>query len=168
MNSPLPTAVGVSVDFLRNKAPFLARDFAMQLAPGPKLAESWGLTLPQWEALSQSAVFLDMVRTANEELASPDGLVEKIRRKAAMAVETVGVLTAAEILTSPNSPPGVKLNALSELKDMAGLSKQATNAGLVGATGALIQINVSRDGKNDAITIGASPEVPPPPPSLGG
>lgn len=165
MNSPLPTAVGVSVEFLRNKAPFLARDYAMQLAPGPQLAESWGLTPAQWDALVQSPVFLDMVRQANEELATPDGLAEKIRRKAGMVVEQVGVLAAARILTSSTSAPGVVLNALSELKELAGLSKQATNAGLGATSGPLIQINVNREGKNESMTVGVI-DIPPPPPGV--
>lgn len=166
MNSPLPTSAGVSVDFLRNKAPFLARDFAMQLAPGLDLAKNYGLTEFEWQLFSQSPQFLELVRVANEELATPEGLIEKIRRKAAVVVERMGILAAAEILNNPNSTAATRLSALSELKDMAGLTKQATQAGMGGVAGPIIQINVSREGKNDAITIG-SVEIPPPPPTVG-
>ena len=97
----------------------------MQLGTGEDLAKHWGLTPAQWGAMSVMPVFTEMVRRATEELASTDGLAEKIRRKAAMAVEN-GLVDVVAIMVNPQASAATRLEAFSELKELAGLTKNAT------------------------------------------
>lgn len=162
MNLPLPaspTDVGISVDFLRQRAPFLARDLAMQLAPGEDLAAAYGLTAPQWAVLATSSVFLDLVSKSREELAGPEGVAEKIRRKAAVIVDTCGLIDMAAIMSDPKAAYGTRIDAFSQIASLAGLNKNTSQTGLAGVTGALIQINVNTDGQSKTVNIG---EIAPP------
>lgn len=150
---PSPASVLIPIDFLRHKAPQLARDVAMQLAPGEYLAEQWGLTRQQWDVLRNSQTFIDMVRRATEELASSDGLAEKIRRKAALAVDN-GLVDVVGIMTDPKASPNIRMTAFSELKELAGLTKNATQAGSAGVSGPIIQINFGEGKDGKTITVG--------------
>lgn len=133
----------------------LARDVAMQLGTGEDLAKHWGLTANQWSALTTMPVFTEMVRRATEELASTDGLAEKIRRKAAMAVEN-GLVDVVSIMVNPQASASLRLEAFSELKELAGLTKNATQQGAAGVSGPIIQINFGNNAPTKTITIGAA------------
>lgn len=148
---------GISVDFLRHKAPLLARDLAMQLGSGEELAKHWGLTPAEYATLTQMPAFTEMVRRATEELASPDGLAEKIRRKAAMAVEN-GLVDVVGIMVNPQASASLRLEAFSELKELAGLTKNATQQGAAGVSGPIIQINFNEKGPTKTINIGPAIE----------
>jgi len=145
--------VGISVEFLRHKAPHLARDLAMQLAPEDHLAAQWGLEKHQWDVLKTSPHFTALVRRATEELASPDGLAEKIRRKAALAIED-GLVDVVGIMTSQAISPSVRMQAFGELKELAGLTKNATAQGAAGVSGPIIQINFGGGDTGKTITVG--------------
>ena len=134
----------------------LARDVAMQLGTGEDLATHWGLGPHQWAALSVMPVFIDMVRKATEELASSDGLAEKIRRKAAVAVES-GLVDVVGIMVNPQASPSLRLEAFSELKELAGLTKNATQQGAAGVSGPIIQINFGEAVPTKTITVGSVP-----------
>jgi|JFJP01.1.fsa_nt_gi hypothetical protein len=156
MYTPLPlVSCDIPVDFLRHKAPILARDLAMQLGSGEDLAAHWGLTSAQWSALTSMPVFTDMVRRATEELASPDGLAEKIRRKAALAVDS-GIVDVVGIMVNPQASASLRLEAFSELKELAGLTKNATQAGAAGVSGPIIQINFGDNTPTKSITVGTT------------
>ncbi|MGL6291089.1 MAG: hypothetical protein ACRC2H_10410 [Silanimonas sp.] len=153
MSLPLPPPPAIiPVDFLRHKAPLLARDLAMQLGTGEALAAQWGLTPSQWDELREHPAFIDMVRAAAEELASPDGLAEKIRRKAALAVES-GLVDVVGIMVNASASAGLRLQAFSELKELAGLTKGATPQGAAGVSGPIIQINFGDGTPTRAITV---------------
>lgn len=149
-----PADVGITVEFLRNKAPFLARDLAMQLAPGDHLAQSYGLTPAQWNVLSTAPMFLDLIQKAHEDLSGPEGVAEKVRRKAALIIENVGLMDMATIMADPKATASNRIDAFSQIVTLAGLNKNATSVGQAGVGGPLIQINVSNDGKNQTITVG--------------
>lgn len=131
----------------------LARDLAMQLGTGEDLAKHWGLTPAEYATLVQMPVFTEMVRRATEELASPDGLAEKIRRKAAMAVES-GMVDVVSIMVNPQASASLRLEAFSELKELAGLTKNATQQGAAGVSGPIIQINFGDHAPTKSITVG--------------
>lgn len=131
----------------------------MQLGTGESLAKHWGLTPNEWVALQNMPVFVDMVRRATEETASPDGLIEKIRRKAALAVDS-GVVDVVSIMVSNTTSASLRLQAFGELRELAGLTKNAVapNAGV--PAGPIIQINFADASSTKTITVGADvPQV---------
>jgi hypothetical protein len=120
---------------------------------GEDLAKHWGLTPAEYAALTQMPAFTEMVRRATEELASPDGLAEKIRRKAALAVES-GMVDVVSIMVNPQASASLRLNAFAELKELAGLTKNATQQGAAGVSGPIIQINFGDHAPTKSITVG--------------
>mgnify|MGYP006894097826 CR=1 FL=1 len=141
-----PTSVGIHVDFVRRRGPELARDIVCALDSPANLAKSYGLTEHQWAVLQVWPAFVQMVREASEELAGSAGTPERARRKAALAIAEVGVQDMAVIMGDPKVSPRDRINAFSELKDIAVLgSKQqiaaaASGGGPAIGGGPLIQI----------------------------
>lgn len=141
-----PTDVGISLDFMRRKAPELARDIVCKLDHASNLAGSYGITDQQWMVLKTWPAFRLMVQEANEELGGSAGTPERARRKAALAISEIGVQDLATIAGDPRVTARDRINAISELKDIACLgAKQqiaAAAGGAVGSSfgGALIQI----------------------------
>lgn len=141
-----PTSVGISMEFMRRKAPELARDIVCQLDSAVNLAKSYGINDAQWMVLRSWPAFRQMVQEANEELGGSAGTPERARRRAALAIAEVGVQDMATIMGDPKANHRDRISAFSELKDIAVLgSKQqiaaaATGGGPVGYGGPLIQI----------------------------
>lgn len=140
-----PTSVGITINFMRRQAPELARDIVCQLDVAANLAANYGLTPAQWGVLKVWPAFRQMVQEANEELGGSAGTPERARRKAALAISELGVQDMATLLGDPKVAARDRINAFSELKDVAMLGgKQvaaaAASGGAVGFGGALIQI----------------------------
>lgn len=142
-----PTAVGISPDWMRRRAPELARDIVCQLDTASNLAASYNLTDIQWLALKVWPAFVKMVKDANEELGGSAGVTERARRKAALAVAEVGVQDMATIMGDSKASPRDRIAAFDQLKDIAvmGAKQQVAAAAAVGGAsagfgGALIQI----------------------------
>ena len=142
-----PSVVGVDPQWLRRRAPELARDIACQLDNPDALAKAAGLTEQQWLVVQQWAAFQQMLREAREELSGSAGTVERARRKAALAIAEVGVQDMATIMGDPRTAPGDRIKAFDQLKDVAvmGSRSQMAAAAVGGASGpvfggALIQI----------------------------
>jgi hypothetical protein len=85
----LPTSpvAGVSLDFFRGKAAELARDIVMQIDGARALAHAYGLSDDQWDALRNSPAFKQLVLDTQVSLQGADGTMERIRRKAGLALE---------------------------------------------------------------------------------
>lgn len=143
-----PSSVGIAPDWMRRRAPELARDIVCQLDTASNLAKAYALTDIQWLALKVWPAFVQMVKDANEELGGSAGVTERARRKAALAVAEVGVQDMATLMGDSKVSPRDRIAAFDQLKDIAVLgSKQqiaaAAAVGGGGATafgGALIQI----------------------------
>lgn len=141
-----PASVGITLEFMRRRAPELARDIVCQLDAASKVALTYGLTETQWEVLKVWPAFRQMVQEANEELGGSAGTTERARRKAALAISEVGVQDMAALMGDPKVPARDRINAFSELKDIAcmGTKQQvaaaAAGGAVVGFGGPLIQI----------------------------
>lgn len=143
-----PSSVGISADWMRRRAPELARDICCQLDTASNLAASYNLTPVQWLALKVWPAFVQMVKDANEELGGTAGVAERARRRAALAVAEVGVQDMATLMGDTKVSPRDRIAAFDQLKDIAvlGAKQQIAAAAAVGGGGtggfggALIQI----------------------------
>lgn len=141
-----PNAANISMDFMRRRAPDLARDIVCRLDTDENLALQYGLSEAQWMILKAWPAFKQMLREANEELGGSAGTGERARRKAALAIAEVGVVDMATIMGDPKANQRDRIAAFDQLKDVAMLgSKQQAAAAAVGAPvggfgGPLIQI----------------------------
>lgn len=148
---PSPLQAGITADFLRRRAPELARDIVAQLDGAANLAKSYGLDEHQWAVLRQSPAFRDMLVIAHEDLSGPAGIAERTRRKAAMAIEKFGVVDMATILGDEKVSAQARIAAFSELKDVAGLGKQQTAMTAPGTSGPLISIHYHAAGQEKLV-----------------
>ena len=149
---------GVELDWLQRSAPALARDIVLGVGSAAGLAQQYGLTPGQWDALRITDFFKGLVSGAVTDLKGKDARSESIRVKALYTVDTVGVISLAEIVTNPNTSSGAKIDAMKELKDLAGLSKKDA---VQGATilQPLIQINMT--GREPRVVGGSVIDVQP-------
>lgn len=159
-----PLSCGIPREFMRRQAPELARDIVAQLAPASKLAEMYGLTTDQWEALKNWPSFRELVATTQMELGGSLGVYERIKRKAALALDTVGVLDVVALAGDAKVTPKDRLAAIDTLKELAGAGKASVSAaGAVVGGGPLIQIVMP--GGQGAIAIGGPGSGIPPLPN---
>lgn len=140
-----PGAANIAPDFMRRRAPELARDIVCQLDTPENLARHYGLTDTQWIVLKNWPSFIQLMRETTEELAGSAGTPERARRKAALAISEVGVHDMAVIMGDSKSSPRDRIAAFDQLKDIAGLGAKQVAASIAstGASvfgGALIQI----------------------------
>ncbi len=133
-----PSSVGITADWMRRRAPELARDIVCQLDTASNLAKAYNLTDIQWLALKVWPAFVQMVKDANEELGGSAGVTERARRKAALAVAEVGVQDMATLMGDPKVNPRDRIAAFDQLKDIAvmGSKQQIAAAAAVGGGGA--------------------------------
>jgi hypothetical protein len=159
---------GIPEEWLREKAPLLAWDIVAQIDGAAKLATGmYALTPAQWDTLRTSKFFVDMVSRTQQDLAGPAGTVEIAKRKAALALEQMGVLNLADIMGDSGAPPQSRIAAYKELRETAGIVNTggggaSPNAAPAGFGGPLVVINMPARG---TLTIGAHlpPEQPPEP-----
>lgn len=142
-----PGAAGIAADFMRRKAPELARDIVCQLDSPESLARAYGLTDMQWMVLKHWPSFQQLMRETTEELAGSAGTPERARRKAALAISEIGVHDMAVIMGDGKVSPRDRISAFDQLKDIACLgAKQvaaaasASGGAAIGFGGPLIQI----------------------------
>lgn len=138
-----PTAVGISLDFMRRRAPELARDIVCRLDSAANLAASFGLSATQWVVLKTWPAFRQMVQEANEDLGGSAGTLERARRKAALAVSELVIQDMATISGDHKVAARDRIAAANVLVEVGAVSaKQQIAAGASGAVfgGALIQI----------------------------
>lgn len=154
-----PTLTPVTADWMRTRAPQLALDLCMGLASPDQLATEYGLTSAQWDYVRLHPVFIEALAAAEQTMNSTEGVAERIRRKAAMVLDRVGVMTMAEVLSNPKAADGVKLNAFDSLVTAAGLGKGSTNVGTGALAGALIQINVNSERGRSSVVVGDAPVI---------
>jgi hypothetical protein len=153
--SPSPLTSGVDLQFLRSRAPELARDIVCELDSASALAASYGLTPVQWDALRRSPGFRQMVLDAKREIGGPQGAVERIRRKAQLMLDQGCLLDLGGIVSNPNAPASARVSAFSELREVAGITKDANRGLASGASaGPLIVINLP--GAGQPLTVGGT------------
>ena len=142
---------GVDVAFLREKAPLLARDIAMELDKPAALAHAYGLDAHQWAALSNSHSFRLVLAQALRDLSGDQGTHERIRRKAALAVEA-SIVDLAGLVADKQSTPTARVGAFAELRAAAGIAKEVkSELSNAGQAGPLIVINMPN---NTTLSIG--------------
>jgi hypothetical protein len=140
-----PIQAGIDPEFMRKAAPELARDIVAKIDVASALAAAAGLTPEQWETLRHWPGFQDLVKQAMTEMSGSLGVHERIKRKAAMVLDQVGVLDAATIAGDPKVNPTARMTALDFLRDCAevgGKAKTGFNGGGGGGGGPLIVINL--------------------------
>lgn len=158
-----PTSVGISMEFMRRKAPELAADIVCQLDGAANLAATYGLTEVQWSVLKIWPSFQQLVKDANEELGGSAGTHERARRKAALAVAEMGVQDMATIMGDPKATPRDRIAAFSELKEVGMMGAKAQSAAAAGAVvggfgGPLIQIIMPNGAKLNVGEVGVDEE----------
>lgn len=148
-----PLDTGVDLQFLRSRAPELARDIVCELDKASALAASYGLTPTQWDALKSSPGFRAMVVDAKRELGGPQGAVERIRRKAQLMLDQGCLLDLGGIVSNAAAPASARVAAFSELREVAGITKDA-NKGLAPGTAAGPLIVINLPGAGQPLTVG--------------
>lgn len=137
-----PLHIGISADFMRRRAPELARDIVAEIDGPEALAMSYGLSLEQWAVLRDSPAFKAAVADAHGDLSGPSGVVERVRRKAAMLIERVGLMDMGVLMGDPKTSAAVKVDVFNSIKDLAGMSKTQPSGSAPGMGGPIIVINV--------------------------
>lgn len=137
-----PHQMGISPDFMKRSAPELARDIASELDAPEALAHSYGLTPAQWGVLRDAPAFKALLDAARAELGGTAGLAERVRRKAALMMDRVGLLDIGAIMGNPQVSAAVRVDAFNSIKDLAGMSKAQPATSAPGMSGPLIVINV--------------------------
>lgn len=136
-----PLAAGMDLPFLRGKAAELARDIVMQIDIASELAKSYGLSPAQWDALRSSVQFRQLVAEAQRALSGADGVMERIRRKAGLALETA-IPDMYGMITDSKVANGARIDAFNALKDLAGVKQSGTTA----PPPAVFQLNIAFPG----------------------
>lgn len=168
-----PSAVGISLDFMRRGVAELARDIVCGVDSPDNLAYSFGLTQLQWQTLQEWPGWIQLLAEIREELGGTAGTAERARRRAAIAMSEFLIKDMATIAGNENASNRDRIAAAEFVKDVSGLSAkvQQAAAAAVGApsggfsSGPLIQIVV--DGKA-TLTVNEAPALPPPAPIIEG
>jgi uncharacterized protein YutE (UPF0331/DUF86 family) len=139
-----PTGAGVPEDFFKRKAADLAADIVCEIDTAANLARKYGLDDVQWDCLRAWPAFRKIIAQAYEELSGPAGVHERAKRKAALAIESVGILDMATIMGDKKALPKDRISAFNALKEVGAMDGKsalaAAQAGMAGVGGPLIQI----------------------------
>jgi hypothetical protein len=111
--------------FMRQRASRLAFDIVLGLEDASKLATDFGLTEIQWDVLRQWPSFVQMVRSAQEELTGYSGTAVKAQRQAALVMAEVGVMTLSEIMLNKSATNGDRLDAMKQITELSGITSKA-------------------------------------------
>lgn len=161
MNLPVastPLSVGIPHDFLRKKAPELAKDIVCQIGGARELATSfYGLTAEQWDVLRQWPAFKELVRVAGEELSGPLGMAERIRRQCRYGLAEGGIMDLFAVIADPKQSGSVRVKGVevaAEIGGVGGGKQTVVGGGTVGGGGPLVVINM---GNGEKLSIGSAP-----------
>lgn len=151
--------MGIPKEFLERDTLQLARYIIAEIDTPLQLAVSMGLNEAQWAVLKDHPHFHRCMTEARAEANSASGLVDRVRLKAMVAIDSGGILDMAQIAGNPALAATARVAAYNALVDTAGLAKtkdaQASQAG----AGPLVTINMpSRDGAPVRITVPATIE----------
>lgn len=118
----------------------LARDLALDLDEPDDIRKAHGLTDHAWEKILQEPHFQRMLGEMIGELRSMSGTPERIKVKAALAVEA-SIETFLEDIKNRNYPLGQRVEAIKALARLGELGmKDAIGGGTVGGA---VQININ-------------------------
>lgn len=153
-----PLSAGVTMEFLRRKAPELAKDIVAQIDGARSLATThYGLSDEQWEALRNSRHFQDLVRQAHEELAGPLGLNERIRRMARYGLAEQGMADLFGMIGDPKHGMMHRVRGLELAAEIAGVNAKSMGSGSAAVShGPLVHIQFS-GGRE--VTVGVNPPI---------
>lgn len=138
--SPSPMAMGVSARWLQQNLPELARRIVANIDRPVQIAADMGLSDDQWLVLEHSAVYKKAIADATTEANSAAGLADRVRLKALMALDNGGILDMVDIMSNPETAPGVRKGAFDSLADVAGITKHKDQQASQAGTGPLIVI----------------------------
>lgn len=115
------------LEFFRGKVHELASDIVMQIDGARALAHAYGLTDEQWDILRNSPAFKAIVAQRQIELQGAEGTMERIRRKAGLALEHA-IPEIFGIITDPKGTANARVAAFDSLKDAAGVKQNSSVA----------------------------------------
>ena len=148
--SAVPTTRELSMaEWLR---PDLAMDLAMRLRPTKDVAEKYGLTVSELQLLLNFPAFRQMVADAKSVWASDMNAEQRVRAKAALAVEDT-IPDLHGIVVDNMADPRHRSDAFSKLARVAQLDAPPA-AGGAGGQFSLV-INMPGEGSKPATTITA-------------
>lgn len=151
-----PLSVGVSLDFMRRKAPELAKDIVTRIAGARELATGYyGLSDAQWDTLRQWDGFKELMRQAGEELSGPLGIAERIRRQARYGLSEGGIADLFGIISDPKAAAQHRIKGIEVASEIGGITGRTMGpvGGGVGGGGPLVTI-IMPDGRS--LGIGSS------------
>lgn len=142
-----PIAVGIPLEFMAREALDLARYVVAELDEPIQLARAMGLDDAQWLVLNQSTQWKQLLLKAQAEANGPQGLADRLRLKAMMAIDNGGVIDMASIMANPGAPVNARIAAFNALNDLSGLAKQKDQQAAQTGSGPLVNIIMpKRDG----------------------
>lgn len=129
-----PLSAGISLEFLRRKAPELAKDIVTQIAGARDLATGfYGLTDAQWDVLRHWDGFRDLLRQASEELSGPLGIAERIRRQARYGLAEGGIADLFGIIGDTKVAAQHRIKGVEVASEIGGITGRVS--GPVGGSG---------------------------------
>lgn len=153
-----PLGVGIPHDFMRKKAPELAKDIVCQIGGAKELATGYyGLTEAQWEVLRTYPSFRELVQQAGEELAGPLGMAERIRRQARYGLALGGMTDLFAVIADPKQSGTTRVRGIevaAEIGGVTGKNFSAAVGGGGGGGGPLVIINMPN---GNTVGIGHAP-----------
>lgn len=151
-----PLSVGISLEFMRRKAPELAKDIVTRIAGARDLATGfYGLSDDQWDVLRQWDGFKELMRQAGEELAGPLGITERIRRQARYGLAEGGIADLFGIISDPKAAAQHRIKGVevaSEIGGVTGRTMGPVGGGSAGGGGPLVTI-IMPDGRSLGIGV---------------
>lgn len=121
--------------------PMLPIELAMRIAPVDEICTAYGISLPDFEQLSESPLFVQAYRNAKDAL-QKDGMSFKIKAK--MQAEALLAKSWA-IIHDPSTPSAVKADLIKHTVRWAEYEPRPSAAG-PGGLGSAFQININLGG----------------------
>lgn len=118
--------------------PMLPIELAMRIAPVDEICGAYGITLQEFEAMTQDPLFIQAFRNAKDAL-SKDGMSFKIKAK--MQAEAL-LQKSWAIIHDPSTPSAVKADLIKHTVRWAEYEPKPSAAG-PGGLGAAFQININ-------------------------
>ena len=153
----VPNPIDVPVENLMNK---LAAELAAGLSPTKDIAKRYMLTVSQLARLMKDTQFRAMYKEAKTLWESDTNSRQRIRVKAAMALED-SILPIYSIIHNENSPPPAKIDAFKQLAVLADAVPRADKGGGQLGDKFSVTINLGDNVPSDKIVLDVvTPEVP--------
>ena len=129
----------------------LASEIASDLMELPDILERHRITQEHLGMLTQQTEFNQMLEEFTRDWKSPMNVKERIRLKAALAIED-GLIDMYQIFRNTDLAPAARLDAYKQLVTLSDTAPRRENE-VGGGSGFSIVINVGRDGEKDVTPV---------------